>query len=149
MPSFKILKPAKHIKVYLRISSILFMLIWLNRTDLMAQQNGPESGQKFQAGHSGSSRQTVVSSKIENQQKNNSAIADPQNSASLRASLKTETAGQFLSQTKQRGVPRITAGFVLIQTIATSAWSPPSPDPSGIAYIPDSGDLLICDGEID
>jgi len=37
----------------------------------------------------------------------------------------------------------------LIQTIDTSQFSPPSPDPSGIAYPPASGTLLISDGEVD
>src|SRR3972149_2834372 len=37
----------------------------------------------------------------------------------------------------------------LIQTIDTSQFSPPSPDPSGLAYLPNSGTLLIGDGEVD
>ncbi len=37
----------------------------------------------------------------------------------------------------------------LVRTTQTSNFSPPSPDPSGIAYLPDSGTLLIADGEVD
>ena len=37
----------------------------------------------------------------------------------------------------------------LVQTIATSAFSPGSPDPSGIAYLPASDHLLIVDSEVD
>lgn len=37
----------------------------------------------------------------------------------------------------------------LIQTIDTSLWSPPSPDPAGITYRPIPGDLLTCDSEVE
>lgn len=37
----------------------------------------------------------------------------------------------------------------LIATIDTSRFSPPSPDPSGLAYRADTGRLVICDGEVD
>ncbi|MCR4267850.1 RTX toxin, partial [Nitratireductor sp. ZSWI3] len=36
----------------------------------------------------------------------------------------------------------------LVKTTLTSAWSPPSPDPSGLAYISHLGVLLISDGEV-
>ncbi len=36
----------------------------------------------------------------------------------------------------------------LVQTIATSAFSPPSPDPAGITYIPQRDRLLIGDSEV-
>ncbi len=36
----------------------------------------------------------------------------------------------------------------LVRTVLTSQWSPPSPDPSGIAYIPSSNSLIISDGEV-
>lgn len=42
-----------------------------------------------------------------------------------------------------------TAEGTLIRTVLTSQWSPPSPDPSGLAYHPASGTLLISDGEVD
>ncbi|HEY7736858.1 MAG TPA: hypothetical protein VH813_08710 [Candidatus Limnocylindrales bacterium] len=37
---------------------------------------------------------------------------------------------------------------VLVQTIQTSAWSPTSSDPSGLAYLPGAG-ILVSDAEID
>ncbi len=36
----------------------------------------------------------------------------------------------------------------LVQTIATSAYTPPSPDPAGIAYMPAQDRLLISDSEV-
>jgi len=36
----------------------------------------------------------------------------------------------------------------VVDTIATSAFDPPSPDPSGLAYLPDGEQLLISDGEV-
>jgi len=38
---------------------------------------------------------------------------------------------------------------VLVNTIQTSSWNPPSPDPSGVAYLPGVGRLLAVDGEVD
>lgn len=37
----------------------------------------------------------------------------------------------------------------LVKTIATSSFAPPSPDPSGIAYLPGRDRLLIGDSEVD
>ena len=37
----------------------------------------------------------------------------------------------------------------LVHSVPTSAFSPPSPDPSGIAYLPGSDQLFISDGEVD
>jgi hypothetical protein len=37
----------------------------------------------------------------------------------------------------------------VIQTIDTSLWTPPSPDPAGIAYLPETGELVTCDSEVD
>lgn len=37
----------------------------------------------------------------------------------------------------------------LVQTIATSAFSPPSPDPSGVDYVSSLDSLLVSDGEVD
>ena len=37
----------------------------------------------------------------------------------------------------------------IVQTIQTSLWNPPSPDPSGITYRPDTGELMTCDSEVD
>jgi hypothetical protein len=42
----------------------------------------------------------------------------------------------------------ITENVTLVQTILTSGWNPPSPDPAGGAYIPSSNHLLICDSEV-
>ena len=42
----------------------------------------------------------------------------------------------------------IDPGYV-VQTILTSGWSPASPDPTGVAYLPDTGELLTCDSEVD
>ncbi|WP_206053774.1 PKD domain-containing protein [Nocardioides iriomotensis] len=36
-----------------------------------------------------------------------------------------------------------------IRTVATSSYSPPSPDPSGVAYLPGRDQLFIADGEVD
>jgi hypothetical protein len=38
---------------------------------------------------------------------------------------------------------------VVINTIHTSLWNPPSPDPSGITYRPDTGELITCDAEVE
>ena len=40
------------------------------------------------------------------------------------------------------------ASATLIQTIHTSQFSPPSPDPAGVAYLPAGGTLLISDSEV-
>jgi hypothetical protein len=37
----------------------------------------------------------------------------------------------------------------LVRTVATSSFSPPSPDPSGIAYLPSADRFVIADGEVD
>jgi hypothetical protein len=37
----------------------------------------------------------------------------------------------------------------LVHTINTARWSPPSPDPSGIAYAPTLRRLVVSDGEVD
>jgi hypothetical protein len=37
----------------------------------------------------------------------------------------------------------------VIQIIDTSLWTPPSPDPSGITYLPETGEFLTCDAEVD
>jgi hypothetical protein len=39
--------------------------------------------------------------------------------------------------------------LTLVRTINTAAWNPPSPDPSGITYLPDADRLLIVDGEVE
>jgi len=42
-----------------------------------------------------------------------------------------------------------TATATLVGTAPTWLWSPPSPDPSGIAYMPGADRLLVSDGEVD
>jgi hypothetical protein len=37
----------------------------------------------------------------------------------------------------------------VIQTIDTSLWNPPSPDPHGITYLPTTGQLITCDAEVE
>jgi len=46
-------------------------------------------------------------------------------------------------------VPSLAATGSLVREVDTSAFSPPSPDPSGITYIPGSDRLFIADGEVD
>ncbi len=36
-----------------------------------------------------------------------------------------------------------------VRTVATSSWSPPSPDPSGITYLPSADRMFVSDGEVD
>ncbi len=43
--------------------------------------------------------------------------------------------------------PLVTA--TVVQTILTSAWSPASPDPTGIVYLPGPGRLQVADSEVD
>jgi len=40
------------------------------------------------------------------------------------------------------------ASATLVRTVHTSEWSPPSPDPSGLAYVPHLNSLLVSDGEV-
>ncbi|MCC6166183.1 MAG: DNRLRE domain-containing protein [Caldilineaceae bacterium] len=54
-----------------------------------------------------------------------------------------------LVETAQPQAQAAAITLTFIQTVDTSQWSPPSPDPSGIAYIPASNTLLAGDGEVD
>ncbi|HEY8200892.1 MAG TPA: hypothetical protein VII47_06035 [Actinomycetota bacterium] len=51
------------------------------------------------------------------------------------------------------GVPGVAGpgqhAATLVQTVDLSALSPPSPDPAGITYLPESGRLLVSDSEVD
>jgi len=38
---------------------------------------------------------------------------------------------------------------IVVRTVETSLWDPPSPDPSGITYRPDNGQLITCDAEVE
>jgi hypothetical protein len=61
--------------------------------------------------------------------------------------------GQIVEITLTPPVPALqTANSMvasLIRTIDTSQWSPPSPDPADITYLPNSQRLLISDSEVD
>jgi hypothetical protein len=46
-------------------------------------------------------------------------------------------------------LPAASTEASLVRMIDTSQWRPPSPDPSGITYLPASGRLLISDGEVE
>jgi hypothetical protein len=46
-------------------------------------------------------------------------------------------------------LPAASSEASLVRMIDTSQWRPPSPDPSGITYLPASGRLLISDGEVE
>jgi hypothetical protein len=54
-----------------------------------------------------------------------------------------------LTQPEVLNLSAITIQASLVRTTLTSQWSPPSPDPSGVAYIPSSNHLLISDGEVE
>jgi hypothetical protein len=56
--------------------------------------------------------------------------------------------GALLAQSHHVSSPDATPLF-LVQTINTAEFSPPSPDPSGITYIPTTNLLWISDGEVD
>lgn len=49
----------------------------------------------------------------------------------------------------QAAAPNSVQSVDLIQTIDASQWSPSSPDPSGIVYLPDANVLVVSDGEVD
>ena len=77
------------------------------------------------------------------------AAATPITNAIGNASAPTPGGIVELSFTALAAPAATTAEGTLIRTIDTSQFSPPSPDPSGLAYLPDSGTLLISDGEVD
>ena len=57
----------------------------------------------------------------------------------------------FVSSLLVMNSPRLMAAVIipeLIQSIETSQFNPPSPDPSGIVYLPSEDALLISDGEV-
>jgi len=41
------------------------------------------------------------------------------------------------------------AGFSLVRVIETSEWSPPSPDPGGLAYQASTRTILVADSEVE
>ena len=54
--------------------------------------------------------------------------------------------GRAGERVRPRGSRR---GGALVRTVATSTYSPPSPDPSGIGYLPDLDRFVISDGEVE
>jgi K319-like protein len=85
--------------------------------------------------------------------------ADPRDASNerdaARATARTDADG---SRTSERGVRDgrrsaslavVTDQAQLVQNIATSGFSPASPDPAGVAYIPSRDRLLIADSEVD
>ncbi len=65
-------------------------------------------------------------------------------------SLYLSDGGQIVELSFEAIVTPLAASYTstLVQTIDTSAWSPPSPDPAGIVYLPDSDTLLVSDCEV-
>src|SRR5436309_15738921 len=53
----------------------------------------------------------------------------------------------LLAAVEARAVDKIRAG--LVRRIDTSQWAPPSTDPAGIVFVPETGNFLVCDSEID
>src|SRR5262245_19694368 len=52
-----------------------------------------------------------------------------------------------LSPAPARAVDKIRAR--LVRLIDTSQWAPPSTDPCGIVFVPETGNFLVTDSEID
>jgi uncharacterized protein YjiK len=63
----------------------------------------------------------------------------------------TQSSGQIveLSFTELMAPAASTFQSSLIRTTNMAAFSPPSPDPSGLTYLPDSNTLMMCDGEVE
>jgi hypothetical protein len=58
--------------------------------------------------------------------------------------------GQVVEATLDVGiVPVASVTPTSVRNVATSSYSPPSPDPSGVAYLPGADRLMIVDGEVD
>ena len=77
------------------------------------------------------------------------AVATPADPDQVNAAA--ETPGEIieLTFTEPPAPAAATTAGTLIRTIRTSQFSPPSPDPSGLEYLPSSGTLIISDGEVD
>jgi hypothetical protein len=67
------------------------------------------------------------------------------------AGASTENSGQILELSLVEPAPAAASSFTssLVRTTDLSAISPPSPDPSGIAYIPEKDRLMVVDGEVE
>jgi hypothetical protein len=68
-----------------------------------------------------------------------------------RGTLNSSKWGVLLEQVGQavHAATMDTTPLFLVQTVNTAAFSPPSPDPSGITYLPTTGLLWVSDGEVD
>lgn len=53
-----------------------------------------------------------------------------------------------LTEVAQPQVQAAAVNLAFVQTIDASQWSPPSPDSSGIAYLPNANALIVSDGEV-
>jgi hypothetical protein len=71
-------------------------------------------------------------------------------SDAVEATNVTQSSGQIVEFSFAEPVAPAASTFqsYLIQTIDTSQFSPPSPDPAGITYLDSSNTLLVCDSEV-
>jgi sugar lactone lactonase YvrE len=62
-----------------------------------------------------------------------------------------ESSGQIMELSLTPLVAAAASNFQssLVNTIDTSAWTPPSPDPSGLAYVSSSNRIMMSDGEVE
>lgn len=67
------------------------------------------------------------------------------------ASAVTQRPGQIVELSFVEAPAAAASSFTsaLVRTTDLAAISPPSPDPSGLTYLPNSNTLLICDGEVE
>jgi hypothetical protein len=70
-------------------------------------------------------------------------------SALVRAVRAAGCAGLLLALGPSASAQLVVDPGTVINTIQTSLWNPPSPDPSGITYRPDTGELITCDAEVE
>jgi uncharacterized protein YjiK len=76
-------------------------------------------------------------------------VADPGLPATRRGNVIELAWTEATSPAFAENTTQATAAATLVRVTATSAYSPPSPDPSGISYDPVRGRLIISDGEVD
>ncbi|MEN8158601.1 MAG: hypothetical protein ABFS41_00870 [Myxococcota bacterium] len=55
----------------------------------------------------------------------------------------------FVALPRAASAQLVTDPGLVIQIMDTSIWTPPSPDPGGITYMPETGEFLMCDTEVD
>src|SRR5215216_3512281 len=68
-----------------------------------------------------------------------------------RAALDSESTGQILELSLAQPLAAATIDFTssIVKTTDLAAVSPPSPDPSGLTYLPNSNRLMMSDGEVE